>query len=488
MSTLTELLELEVVQCREEGRDIASLEERIFGAMESCEPERIETIYDELVQAPIRPGFPFKEPSDLGSILALRPKNELLLRGINTPARWSDPDTPAQWSDKFLGAWLGRCCGCALGKPLEMAPFTTGENGKPGWRFVHEWFEATGDYPICGYTPGPSEASRSKGLSVLLNTESLRENIRFMETDDDLRFTVLGLILLERKGLDWSSRDIGELWHELLSYGQVYTAEKRAYLNYAQATFDAWGSPSAEPAWWTDRMERVRMYRNPCREWIGAQIRVDAYAYASAGNPELAAELAWRDASFSHVKNGIYGAMFVAAMIAAAFVEPDAEKLVQIGLSAIPSTCRLARDIEVATELAQDSRSQLELVERLWKAFGQYHPVHTNNNAALVAAALVFAGDDFEKAITTAVLGGWDTDCNGATVGSIMGAMLGAASIPPRWKEPLNDTLYTGIPGFHPVAISDLARRSEAVHGGSMPALLMRPFLPLPMPGQAGAG
>jgi hypothetical protein len=28
--------------------------------------------------------------------------------------------------------------------------------------------------------------------------------------------------------------------------------------------------------------------------------------------------------------------------------------------------------------------------------------------------SLIFAQDDYEKAITTAVLGGWDTDCNGA--------------------------------------------------------------------------
>jgi hypothetical protein len=52
------------------------------------------------------------------------------------------------------------------------------------------------------------------------------------------------------------------------------------------------------------------------------EICADGLAYGAAGNPELAAELAWRDASFSHVKNGIYGKMYAAAMISAAFVEP----------------------------------------------------------------------------------------------------------------------------------------------------------------------
>jgi ADP-ribosylglycohydrolase len=164
------------------------------------------------------------------------------------------------------------------------------------------------------------------------------------------------------------------------------------------------------------------------------------------------------------VRNGIYGEMFVAAMIAAAFVEDDVEQIVEIGLSEIPQGSRLAQDIRQAVEIGHGARTQVELIERIWDAFCHYHPVHTNNNAGLVAASLIFAQDDFERAITTAVLGGWDTDCNGATVGSIMGAKLGASALPAHWVEPLHDTLYAEVIGFHPIAISECARRSEAVY------------------------
>lgn len=89
--------------------------------------------------------------------------------------------------------------------------------------------------------------------------------------------------------------------------------------------------------------------------------------------------------------------------------------------------------------------------------------VHTINNAALVTVALLFSGGDFEKAITTAVLVDWDTDCNGAIVGSIVGVMTGAKRLPNSWIDPLQDTLYAEFVNFHPIAISTCTEPSYAV-------------------------
>jgi ADP-ribosylglycohydrolase len=410
-------------------------------------------VYRELSALPIRTDFPYREPSGLDEIRKLRPDG---------PRCYNIDRDEAVWRDRFLGAWLGRLAGCALGKPLESGPFMYGNAAAPGWSNVKSWFEGADAWPIKGYTPEHSRAE-TDGIDIQRGCyKSTREHIRYMESDDDIRYTVLGLVLLEEKGLDWDSWDIGNLWHTRLTYRQVCTAETQAYLNYGQTTshMDYWNK---RISYGEEAKDWVRTHLNPYREWIGAQIRADGLAYGAAGNPELAAELAWRDASFSHVKNGIYGEMFVAAMIAAAFVESDPERIVIAGLSEIPSTSRLAEDVRTAVGIARSATDQIDLVSRIWEAFKHYDAVHTNNNAALVAASLIYARGDFEKGITTAVLGGWDTDCNGATVGSILGASLGAANLPNSWTEPLNDTLYADLVGFDPIRISECADRSYDV-------------------------
>ncbi|MBM7565220.1 ADP-ribosylglycohydrolase family protein [Paenibacillus sacheonensis] len=449
--SLFALVKEEVKQRGEEGCSVEGFAERVQAAGE--DEAELMKLYRELMALPIAADFPYSEPSELEDIRAQRPAAV----AVASPA-WTD----AQWLDKFNGAWLGRAAGCALGKPLEAGPFMNGSGGRSGAENVKLWFEGANAWPIQGYTPIESESVKQyPDLHIAMwCKDSTREHIRFMETDDDIRYTVLGLAMLEERGTAFDSWDVGKMWHNRLSYGQVCTAETQAYLNFARITSHMRYQKDKFTA---EDKDWVRTYLNPYREWIGAQIRVDGYAYGAAGNPDLAAELAWKDSSFSHIKNGIYGAMFCAAMIAAAFVETDVRRIVDIGLGVIPANSRLASDIKLAIEIAESTNGQVELTQRIWDAFCHYDAVHTNNNAALCAAALIYSGGDYEKGITTAVLGGWDTDCNGATVGSILGAMLGGSALPSSWTAPLNDQLYAAVNGFHPIAISECARRSYEV-------------------------
>ena len=443
------LVHEEITQREKEGCTVTGWRER-FQQLPKDDASLMH-FYQELSALPADPVLTKNEPNSWEEIQATRPR---------ATEKYPLPTSEAVLKDKFQGAWLARCVGCALGKPIEAGAFMGGQDGRPGWKNVELWFRGADAWPIQGYTPGTSRATQEFGID--LNTwsdKSKRENLKFMESDDDIRYMVIALGLMEEKGLDWTSFDLGKYWHGHLPYRSVCTAETQAYLNFAQVT-DHY-QPQA-PSDWPEKLEWVRNYLNPYREFIGAQIRVDGYAYAAAGNPHLAANLAWRDASFSHVRNGIYGSMFLGAAISAAFSLTDPEAIIQAGLDEIPAQCRLTTDIHRAVDIAKKAKNQLDLAEKVWDAFSHYNPVHTNNNAALCAASFVFAQNDFEQAITTSVLG-WDTDCNGASVGSLIGAVLGAKNIPQKWSAPLNDTLYSEIPNFHPIKISECAERSYAL-------------------------
>jgi ADP-ribosylglycohydrolase len=167
------------------------------------------------------------------------------------------------------------------------------------------------------------------------------------------------------------------------------------------------------------------------------------------------------------VKNGIYGEMFCAAMIAAALVLNDPAEIMQAGLDQIPRRSRLAdavrRTIDRCESLGFAAERFEEAQDWLWREFGGYHPIHTINNAAAVVLAVLLGGGDFGRTIAIAVTCGSDTDCNGATAGCLAGAMLGAARLPAQWTAPLNDTLYSGVAGYHPIAISQCAARHAAI-------------------------
>jgi len=97
-------------------------------------------------------------------------------------------------------------------------------------------------------------------------------------------------------------------------------------------------------------------------------------------------------------------------------------------------------------------------IHKRWNEKSPYHWCHTISNAQVVTLGLLWGDGDFEKSICRAVQVCFDTDCNGATVGSIIGMMLGAKKLPRKWIDPLNNRVETGVKGYHLVNISKLAK------------------------------
>jgi ADP-ribosylglycohydrolase len=74
--------------------------------------------------------------------------------------------------------------------------------------------------------------------------------------------------------------------------------------------------------------------------------------------------------------------------------------------------------------------------------------------------AMLYGKGNFEKSICTAVLCGFDTDCNGANAGTVSGVLSGAKGLLGKWIDPLEDTLHTAVAGFGEMDVSELARRT----------------------------
>jgi ADP-ribosylglycohydrolase len=264
-------------------------------------------------------------------------------------------------------------------------------------------------------------------------------------------YTLLGLHVLETYGAELDTRQVAEQWLEHLPIRQVHTAERAAYRNLVLGL-----EPPATAAW-----------RNPYREWNGAQIRADVWGYVRPGDPAGAAALAFRDASLSHTGNGIYGALWVAGLLAASFVSADAATAIQAGLGQVPARSRLAETLREVLAMHADGAEWAAVLQRVREACGRYHWMHAICNSALVAAALLWGEGSFEHTIDLAVRSGWDTDCNGATVGSVLGAAHGMAILPPRLVDRLGDRIRGAILGTGGVPAANLAERTLAASGRS---------------------
>lgn len=254
-------------------------------------------------------------------------------------------------------------------------------------------------------------------------------------------------MIVEESGRDFTSSDVGRAWLKYQSVYSYFTAERIAYINLLNCL-----EPPA-----------TAIYKNICREWIGAGIRGDYFGYINPGDPERAAEMAYRDARLSHVKNGIYGEMFVSAMLSIAAVNDSIEDIVLGGLAEIPSQSRLHAAV---MRIYEDYKSGVPLEDVynfIHSAYDEYTDhgwCHMISNAMVVTAALLYGEGDFGKSICTAVGMAFDTDCNGATVGSVLGMRGGIDAVDEYWKAPVNGRIHTSIFGVDTVSIEDAVNKT----------------------------
>ncbi|MGW7546226.1 ADP-ribosylglycohydrolase family protein [Streptomyces sp. NPDC054770] len=482
-----DLLGHELRQARQDGREPAAIEARWRAAGGADAPSRAgaserrasryirqlaEDLLDELADLPSR----LNEPTDLAEIKALCPEwpsyscgpvgvaravprapkgalqSPLLSSsaagsraagaarvgaGGTLPAQVSVPTPRPPHPRTYHAAWLGRAVGCLLGKPVEKLPLHA----------IRELARASGNWPLNHYFTAhgvPAELLSAHPWNRRSAATSLAENIDGMPEDDDLNYPLLNLLLLQRHAKGFSTTDVAALWLDELPAGRTFTAERIAYRNLLTGV---------EPPY-------TARHRNPFREWIGALIRADVHGWTNPGDPAAAAEQAHRDATLTHTANGVYAAMFTAAVIAtAATGTHDVHACLRTGRSVVPPRSRLAHAVDHAIRLAGEHDDFDTVVDELHATHSPiHHWVHAIPNTALTAAALTHADGDFTGSVCRAVSGGWDTDSNGATAGSVAGLLAGDPdALPDRWTTPLKNRLATSVAGFDGTGFDALA-------------------------------
>jgi len=430
----SENIKTEYLQLLEEGKDVSRYKKLINEISNlptgKSKEEMCEIACSFMHSAGMKTDYPYYEPSVLERIKGQRRKTD-----------WSAENKAEEISreimfDKIHGAWLGRICGCLLGKPIE------GIKTKD----LDYLLKETGNFPLNRYILKKEITEEiAKNCIFPMMEDGFTDTIEEAPADDDTNYTVMSATrLIEKYGRDFKPEDVLNCWIDNQPKGVYCTAERVAFINF----INGYRPPDSAK------------YKNPFREWIGAQIRGDYYGYINPGNPEAAADMAWRDASISHVKNGIYGEMFVAAMLACAAVCNDIKTIIAVGLAEIPHKSRLHVRIEEIIKMHDKKKTAQQCFDYIHKLYDENEShgwCHTISNAMIVVTALLYGNLDYSKSICMAVGACFDTDCNGATVGSIVGMIIGAEKIPKQWTKVINNNLRTAIFGIGTISVTELA-------------------------------
>ena len=315
------------------------------------------------------------------------------------------PVDRAIYVDRVRGAWLGKCIGTALGDPVE------------GWtrqaiQSRHGWIER--------YLVAPK-------------TEN-----------DDTAYPILVLHALDEYGVDFTSEQLALEWVAHLPY--AYTAEQAALDNVKA------GVMPPESRW----------RGNPCGAWIGAQMRGEIHGLLAPHRPEVAAELAFRDAVISHYREGLDGEIYAAALISLAFGDLPMETLLRRALAYVPSDSPLTETVERTMAWCRRYGDWAAVSERIEEELGRYHWIHTLPNLACVICGLLLGEGDFERTLLMTLACGLDTDCTAGQVGALLGTILGGRRLPEKWTSPIGEALDTYVIGFERIDIDALVEWTVA--------------------------
>lgn len=266
--------------------------------------------------------------------------------------------------------------------------------------------------------------------------------------NDDLDVQLLWLIALEERGIELDAHTLAEYW-------TTYLTPHWAEYGTAKINMRSGLLPPLSGTMFND-------YKDSC----GCFLRSEIWACLAPGNPGLAARYAYQDGIIDHgCGEGTYAEIFCAALESAAFVMSDIPTLIQIALSYIPPESGVAGAVKEVLDChaaGDDWRTARNCVlekyrglmchnqraaisdEDYARGFGSgKRGWDAPSNIGMILIGLFYGEGDFGKSVCTAVNCGEDTDCTGATLGSLFGILHGMAGIPAAWIAPIGRKIKT---------------------------------------------
>jgi len=349
---------------------------------------------------------------------------------------------PQDYDQRVYAGVLGKIIGVYLGRPFE------------GW-----------SYEKILHRIGEIEYYVNDKVIAYYNAQGQEPPFMpLVVTDDDITgtFTFLRAMSDYGNSPDLSVEQIGDTWlnyiienRTILWWGGVgNSTEHTAYINLKN------GIPAPVSG-------SISQNGKITAEQIGAQIFIDGWAMIAPNDPEKAVEYARRAASVSHDGEAVYAAQVLAAMEAAAFTEPDINKLLDIGSSLIPQDSlvnQLIQDVRNWHAGEPDWHVTFKKIQKFYGYDRYGGNVHVIPNHAIVIMGLLYGDDDFQTALKVTNTAGWDTDCNSGNVGCLLGIKNGLRGLESGvdWRGPIRDRILmpTADGGR---TITDAVRESRAV-------------------------
>lgn len=430
-------LRAEAAQMAEDGHDGQAVAEEVEKAAATGSVDALLALQSDLWQRPSPADFPYEEPDGWEEISSSFPAPDSHARFVGSDEKLAE---------RILAAWLGRCAGCQLGKPLE---------GTTWPDKIRQVLETVGSWPLTDYmNPLPEGVDIEKLPDCAFFTRTWKNNMcrgRFdgVGPDDDIHYTLVGQAVLEEFGPHFTREQAVDMLVKLAPYSCLWAAGRGMFRARVLGF-----SP-----------EHTGVYGNPCRQSLGAQIRCDAFGWGAPANPALAARMAFKDAANSHRRNGIYSGIFFAVLMADTFAHGDPVRAIETAESYVPPRSRFAEMVRFVREECAGAGDWQDVNAAILARYPEMSKKfnHAIPNAAIVLMGLLKGEGDFTRTLGITVMAGLDTDCTGATVGSIMGCALGTEGIPRHWTDPLNDTINSELRGPAALKISEVAACMHAV-------------------------